>query len=254
MTLLCKEIWPLSLVSLRGIKITHKGVWGGRNVAAGPAPSLFPVILSTVKHKTDTKDSPNCKLMYGGGNGIHDFTRMRPNLNQMFDAVRLSWTIKKNKNKKRLRWFLARVGTFRSPRTLGYLRLCCPSFALCPPYKYSSRIKGNPLASWPVTRLSLLVPAESVRARCRGRGYTRHLSDWTIFRKFETMTWQDTPGSTFERGPLFVCQKCVRVMEGEIMALRGFEERSQSMDSVILKEETIQFQFSNTRFHGGRRA
>lgn len=151
----------------------------------------------------------------------------------------------KKKKKKRLLWFLARVWTFRSPRTLGYLRLCCPSFALCSPYKYSSRIKGSPLASWPVTRLSLLVPAESVRARRRGRGNTRHLSDWTIFRKFETMTWQDTPRVYFKRGPLFVCQKCVRVMEGEIMALRGFEERSQSMDSAILKEETVQFQFSN---------
>lgn len=36
-----------------------------RNLATGPASSLFPVILSTVKHETDSKDSPNCKLMHG---------------------------------------------------------------------------------------------------------------------------------------------------------------------------------------------
>lgn len=113
------------------------------------------------------------------------------------------------KEKKRLQWFLARVGTFPSPRTLGYLRLCCPSFALCLPYKYSSRIKGSPLASWPVAQLSLLVPAESVRARCCGRGNTPTCLTEQIFRKFKTMTWQDTPGSTLREGPyLFVRNAC----------------------------------------------
>lgn len=151
--------------------------------------------------------------MHGGQGGkkwdpwLHqDEAKSQPNV---WCCAVIMDNLKKKEKKKRLRWFLVRVGTFRSPRTLGYLRLCCPSFALCPPYKYSSRIKGSPLASWPVTRLSLLIPAESVRARRRGRGNTRHLSDWTIFRKFETMTWQDTPGSTLKEGPyLFVRNVC----------------------------------------------
>lgn len=236
MTLLCKEIWPLSLVSLRGIKITHKGGVGGqecsRRTCTQFVSSYFKYCETQNRHQRFSKLQTDVR---GGEMG----SMTSPGWGQISTkCLMLCGYHGQLKKKKRLRWFLARVGTFCSPRTLGYLRLCCPSFALCPPYKYSSRIKGSPLASWPVTRLSLLVPAESVRARWRGRGYT-HLSDWTIFRKFETMTWQDTPGSTFERGPLFVCQKCVRVMEGEIMALRGFEERSQSMDSVILKEETV---------------
>lgn len=95
-----------------------------------------------------------------GENRVHDFTRLRANSNQMLDAVWLSWS-PTFFSQKGCSDFLLGLELSEAQRTPGYLRLCCPSFALCLPYKYSPRIKGSPLASWPVAQLSL-VPAKSV--------------------------------------------------------------------------------------------
>lgn len=73
---------------------------------------------------------------------------------------------------------------FPLAQTSFYLQLCSSSFAPCLPYKYSSRIKRTPLASWPLMKLGRSIsyhsscvacqagcgPDETMRAHIRGRG------------------------------------------------------------------------------------
>lgn len=59
------------------------------------------------------------------------------------------------------------VETFHSHRTPFYLQLCSPSFAPCLPYKYSSRIKRTPLASWPLTELGSSISYHSSCVACQ---------------------------------------------------------------------------------------
>lgn len=67
----------------------------------------------------------------------YDFTGMRANFNQM--SV-ISQRITKGCHD----FFFSSSWNFPLARgTPRYLRLCSPSFALCLPYKYSSRIKGE---------------------------------------------------------------------------------------------------------------
>lgn len=165
------------------------------------------------------------------------------------------------------------VETFHLRRMPFYLQLCSPSFAPCLPYKYSSRIKRTPLASWPLTKLGRSisyhsscvacqagrVPDETMRAYVwggggslgcsRGHCYAHHLPVLTIFRKFKPWhSWIHK--GVLKSGPTFACQKCVWVIEEEIWPSWALK-RSKSMDSAILKGKTAQFKFSHT-FSWGR--
>lgn len=158
------------------------------------------------------------------------------------------------------------VETFHSHRTPFYLQLCSPSFAPCLPYKYSSRIKRTPLASWPLTELGRSISYHSSCVACQagcvldetmrayvfrrggwggslgcshGHCYAHHLPVLTIFRKFKPWhSWIHK--GVLKSGPTFACQKCVWVIEGEIWPSWALK-RSKSMDSAILKGKTAQF-------------
>lgn len=164
---------------------------------------------------------------------------------------------------------LSGVETFHLQSTSSHLKLCSPSFAPCLPYKYSSRIKRTPLASWPLMKLGRsvsyhsscvacqagCVPDETTRARIggrrvggslgcsRGHCYARHLPVLTIFRKFKARHSWIHKGA-LKSGPTFACQKCVWVIEGKIWP-SGALKRSKSMDSTILKGKNAQFMFSH---------
>lgn len=216
-----------------------------------PVSSFIQDMLSALKHKTDSKCYFVANWCKGEKKGAWTLNKMCcilitcSYLTAWFKRQLLSYTVK----------------------NIPLRDLCSPSFAPCLPYKYSSRIKSLPLACRPLTNLGRsisyhsscvacwvgCVPDETMRARVRGGGgslacpcghcYARHLPVLTIFRKFKPWHSWIHEGAV-KSGPIFVCQKCVWVIEGEIWPSWALK-RSKSMDSAILKGKTIQFKFSH---------
>lgn len=242
MTPLCQEIWPLSPVgrSQRNQNQTH-GRQRSRRTRIQFVSSYFKYCETQsrqwrfYKLQTDVRE---------GASWNHDFTRLRANFNQMLDAVQSScWPPPPPSNKKLL-WFLARVGTFRSWRTSCSLRLCCPSFALCRPYKYSPRIKRSPLAIWPPPSLTYHSAHSATAATCLTEQYSGTVT-----------IWRATRGSTLREGPHWFVKNVCGWWKRRLWPSGALKKKgSWSMDSVILREETVRFQFSNAHFHReGRR-